>query len=346
MGSGRPFRPEIHQLRPHPGQIQSAERIGSLLAGSAIMASHTDDFEHAVQDAYSVRCAPQVHGAVTDTLDHMEAVLSREMGSVVDNPIVFPDSGQMLSAGNFHGQPLAFVLDFATIAVSELASISERRTNRILDPVRSRGLPAFLAANPGVNSGYMISQYLQAALVAENRILSHRASVDSISTSGGQEDHVSMGWGAGKKLLEVINNVRRVLAVEIICAVQGIEYRSPLRPASGTGEFVSLVRDHVPPSCRGPINIRRDRTCGEPDRRWGVRKSLMSDLFLSGIGHLTTNIGGAVTDAVVVVEDGHITFAGPAGDAPEQGDLPRHECHGAAVIPGFVDAHTHPHLLR
>ena len=247
MGSGRPFRPEIHQLRPHPGQIQSAERIGSLLAGSAIMASHTDDFEHAVQDAYSVRCAPQVHGAVTDTLDHMEAVLSREMGSVVDNPIVFPDSGQMLSAGNFHGQPLAFVLDFATIAVSELASISERRTNRILDPVRSRGLPAFLAANPGVNSGYMISQYLQAALVAENRILSHRASVDSISTSGGQEDHVSMGWGAGKKLLEVINNVRRVLAVEIICAVQGIEYRSPLRPASGTGEFVSLVRDHVPP---------------------------------------------------------------------------------------------------
>jgi len=175
MGSGRPFRPEVHHLRPHPGQIRSAQRIANLLDGSSIMASHTDDFEHAVQDAYSLRCSPQVHGAVTDTLDHMEAVLAREMGSVVDNPIVFPETGEVLSGGNFHGQPLAFILDFATIAVSELASISERRTNRILDPVRSRGLPAFLAADPGLDSGYMISQYVQAALVAENKVLAHPA---------------------------------------------------------------------------------------------------------------------------------------------------------------------------
>jgi len=246
MGSGRPFRPEVHELRPHPGQIRSAQRIADLLDGSSIMASHTDDFEHAVQDAYSLRCSPQVHGAVTDTLDHMEAVLVREMGSVVDNPIVFPETGEVLSGGNFHGQPLAFILDFATIAVSELASISERRTNRILDPVRSRGLPAFLAADPGLDSGYMISQYVQAALVAENKVLAHPASIESIPTSGGQEDHVSMGWGAGKKLLEVLDNVRRVLAIEILCAVQGIDYRSPLEAAAGTARIADVVREHVP----------------------------------------------------------------------------------------------------
>jgi histidine ammonia-lyase len=210
------------------------------------VASHTDDFDHAVQDAYSLRCAPQVHGAVTDTLDHMEAVLTRELGSVVDNPIVFPETGEVLSAGNFHGQPLAFVLDFATIAVAELASISERRTDRLLDPARSQGLPPFLAQDPGVNSGFMISQYVQAALVAENRVLAHPASVDSVPTSGSQEDHVSMGWGAGKKLLTVLENVRRVLAIEILCAVQGIECRQPLRPAPGTGRIVELVREKVP----------------------------------------------------------------------------------------------------
>ncbi|HEX9762548.1 MAG TPA: aromatic amino acid lyase, partial [Acidimicrobiia bacterium] len=247
MGSSRPFLPEIHALRPHPGQVASAARIAALLEGSGIGASHADDFQHAVQDAYSLRCAPQVHGAVADTLDHMEAVLAREMGSVVDNPIVFPDTGMVVSGGNFHGQPLAFALDFATIAVSELASISERRTDRLLDPARSQGLPAFLSPDPGVNSGYMISQYLQAALVAENRVLAHPASVDSIPTSGNQEDHVSMGWGAGKKLLTVIDNVRRVIAVELLCAVQGIEYRAPLQPAPAAAAVISLVRAHVPP---------------------------------------------------------------------------------------------------
>ena len=152
MGSARPFREDIHRLRPHPGQIASARRIAALIEDSPIGASHQDDFDHAVQDAYSLRCAPQVHGAVSDTLDHMEDVLSRELGSVVDNPIVFPDTAEVVSAGNFHGQPLAFVLDFAAIAVSELASISERRTDRLLDPARSRGLPPLpRGQNPACN---------------------------------------------------------------------------------------------------------------------------------------------------------------------------------------------------
>jgi histidine ammonia-lyase len=247
LGSVTPFRPEIHALRPHPGQMTSASHIAGLLAGSEIVESHKDDFDHAVQDAYSLRCAPQVHGAVADTLDFLEAVLTREMASVVDNPIVFPETGEVLSGGNFHGQPLAFSFDYATIAVSELASISERRTDRILDPARSQGLPAFLAPEPGVNSGYMICQYVQAALVAENKVLAHPASVESIPTSGSQEDHVSMGWGAGKKLLEVLENVRRVIAIEIMCAAQGIEYRKPLSPASGTAVAVAKVRNLVPP---------------------------------------------------------------------------------------------------
>ncbi len=247
LGSARPYQPEIHELRPHPGQKRSAHRIASLIESSSIVASHSEDFDHAVQDAYSLRCAPQVHGAVTDTLDHMAGVLSRELGSVVDNPIVFPETGAVISAGNFHGQPLAFVLDFATIAVAELGSISERRTDRILDPARSQGLPPFLAVNPGVESGYMITQYVQAALVAENRVLAHPASVDTVPTSGGQEDHVSMGWGSGKKLAEVIANVRRVLAIEILCSVQGIEHRAPLSPGAGTNRLVTAVRGVVPP---------------------------------------------------------------------------------------------------
>ncbi len=246
LGSARPFRPEIHALRPHPGQAASAERIAALLDGSGVVASHANDFDHAVQDAYSLRCAPQVHGAVDDTLGHMRRVLAIELGSVVDNPIVFADSGEVLSGGNFHGEPLAFVCDFAAIALSELASISERRTDRLLDPARSQGLPPFLAANPGVESGYMITQYVQAALVAENKVLAHPASVDSIPTSGGQEDHVSMGWGAARKLLTVVDNVRRVLAIEILCGVQAIEYRAPLRPGAGTARIVEAVRAKVP----------------------------------------------------------------------------------------------------
>jgi histidine ammonia-lyase len=246
-GSSRPFRPEVHALRPHPGQIASAARIAGLLEGSGIGRSHQDDFVHAVQDAYSLRCAPQVHGAVWDTLDHAGEVFGRELGAVVDNPIVFPETGELISAGNFHGQPLAFALDFLTIAVTELANISERRTDRMLDPERSSGLPAFLSPRPGLNSGYMLLQYTAAALVAESRVLSHPASVESIPTSGSQEDHVSMGWGAGRKLWQVLDNISRVLAVEILCAVQGIEYRRPLEPSARVAAVVRKVREVVPP---------------------------------------------------------------------------------------------------
>jgi histidine ammonia-lyase len=247
LGSVKPFVPEIHQLRPHPGQITSAANIARLVAGSKIVASHAEDLVHAVQDAYSLRCAPQVHGASRDTLTYAGDVFSRELGSVVDNPIVFPDNGSVVSAGNFHGQPLAVVLDFLAIAVTELGSISERRTDRILDPDRSCGLPPFLATSPGLNSGYMLSQYTAAALVAENRVLSHPASVESIPTSGLQEDHVSMGWGAARKLQRVILNTANVLAVEIMCAVAAIEHRAPLQAAASTQRVCDAVRERVEP---------------------------------------------------------------------------------------------------
>lgn len=247
MGSARPFRPEIHLLRPHPGQAASAARIARLIEGSEIGASHSDDFTHAVQDAYSLRCAPQVHGAVMDTIDHVRRVVEVELGAVVDNPIVFPETGEVLSAGNFHGQPLAFAADFLTIATTELGSISERRTDRLLDPERSSGLPPFLSPRPGLNSGYMLAQYTAAALVAENRVLSHPASVESIPTSGSQEDHVSMGWGAARKLGEVLDNTTRVVAVEMVCAAQGVEWRTPLLPAPSTARAIEIIRTVVPP---------------------------------------------------------------------------------------------------
>ena len=247
LGSSRPFEPRIHALRPHPGQVASAARIAELIAGSAIVASHADDFVHAVQDAYSLRCAPQVHGAARDTFAFAAGVFANELGAVTDNPIVFPATDDVVSGGNFHGQPLAFAMDFMAIAVTELGSISERRTDRILDPDRSGGLPPFLAAEPGLNSGYMLAQYTAAALVAENRVLSHPASVESIPTSGLQEDHVSMGWGAGRKLLDVIKNTEHVLAVELLCAAQGMECRAPLRPAPATGAALATIREVVSP---------------------------------------------------------------------------------------------------
>ncbi|MFO7549672.1 MAG: histidine ammonia-lyase [Acidimicrobiia bacterium] len=247
MGSARPFLPIVHALRPHPGQTASAALIAGAIRGSEIGASHAADFVHAVQDAYCIRCAPQVHGAVRDTLSHGRRVFEVELGSVVDNPLVFADTGDVVSAGNFHGQPLAMALDFMAIAITELASISERRTDRMLDPQHSSGLPAFLSPHPGLHSGYMLAQYTAAALVAENRVLSHPASVESIPTSGSQEDHVSMGWGAARKLWTALDNTALVLAVEVLCAVQGIQHRSPLRPGPVTGALVDAVRRVVPP---------------------------------------------------------------------------------------------------
>ena len=247
MGSARPFRADIHALRPHPGQVRSAATIAGLIEGSAIEASHHDDFVHAVQDAYSLRCAPQVHGATWDALTYAANTFEVELGSVVDNPIVLPESGEVISAGNFHGQPLALALDMMAIAVTELGSISERRTDRLLDPNHSSGLPAFLSPRPGINSGYMLAQYTAAALVAENRVLSHPASVETIPTSGSQEDHVSMGWGAARKLWDVLINTRRVLAIEILLAAQGLEYRKPLLPSPRVQAVVDRIRQDVPP---------------------------------------------------------------------------------------------------
>lgn len=251
MGSSRPFEHRIQALRPHPGQMKSAARIYALLQGSEIDASHHDDFGHKVQDAYSLRCAPQVHGAVRDTIEYARTVFDIELGSVVDNPIVFAAEGEVVSGGNFHGQPLAFVLDYLAIAVTELGSISERRVDRLLDPDRSSGLTPFLATNPGVSSGYMITQYTAAAIVAQNRVFSHPASVESIPTSGMQEDHVSMGWGAARKLEMVLTNTARVVAVELMCAAQGVDQR-PLDPAPGT----MAVRDTVRTVCAPLVEDR------------------------------------------------------------------------------------------
>ncbi|MDX1658557.1 MAG: histidine ammonia-lyase [Nitriliruptorales bacterium] len=246
LGSVRPFGEAVNALRPHPGQGEVAGNLRRLLEGSAIVASHHHDFEHAVQDAYSLRCAPQVHGAARDTFRHADDVFAIELRSVVDNPIVFPETGEVISAGNFHGQPLAFALDFMTVALTELGSMSERRTDRILDPERSAGLPPFLATEPGVDSGFMLAQYTAAALVAENRVLSHPASVESIPTSGSQEDHVSMGWGAGRKTREVLDSTLRVIAVELLCAAEGIRHRDQ-EPAPATAAALEVLTSVAPP---------------------------------------------------------------------------------------------------
>jgi histidine ammonia-lyase len=241
LGTDRPFQPELHAIRPHPGQVASAANLARLLRDSAIMDSHRDDLEHAVQDAYSMRCAPQVAGAARDTLAFAEAVAGRELASVVDNPVVLPD-GRVESTGNFHGAPLGFAADFLAIAAAEVGAISERRVDRLLDVCRSRGLPPFLTPDPGVNSGLMIAQYTAAGLVADNRRLAAPASVDSLPTSGMQEDHVSMGWSAGVKLRTVLDNLTSLLAVELLAAVRGLQLRGPLRPSpAGRAALAALA---------------------------------------------------------------------------------------------------------
>ena len=209
------------------------------------MASHRHS-RHAVQDAYCLRCAPQVHGAVRDVLAYARGVLETELGAVVDNPVIVPD-GEVMTTGNFHGEPLAFAADMLAMAVSELASISERRVDRMLDPAFSRGLPPFLAPDAGTNSGFMLAQYTAASLVSENKVLAHPSSVDTIPTSGKQEDHVSMGWTSVRKLREVVTNVRTCLAVEILCAAQGIGLRASIAaPSAPMGAVHAAVRARVP----------------------------------------------------------------------------------------------------
>ncbi|MDA8331825.1 MAG: histidine ammonia-lyase [Candidatus Dormibacteraeota bacterium] len=240
LGTDRPFKEELHTIRPHPGQASSAANLRRLLAGSGVLESHRQS-AHLVQDAYSIRCAPQVAGAARDTVAFARQVADRELRSAVDNPVVLAD-GSLESTGNFHGEPVAFACDFLAIAAAEVGAISERRIDRILDPARSQGLPPFLALEAGVNSGLMIAQYTAAAIVAENRRLAAPASVDSIPTSGMQEDHVSMGWGAARKLRLVVTNLSRVLAVELLAASRGLELRSPLQPSRAGVAVGELVR--------------------------------------------------------------------------------------------------------
>lgn len=244
QGSRTSFLPAVHRARPLEGQQDSAANVWRLLEGSAILESHR--WCDRVQDAYSLRCAPQVHGASRDLLDYAEATVAVELNSATDNPLVLVAEDEIVSAGNFHGQPLAFALDTMAMAVAELASISERRVERLVNPSLSEGLPPFLVEEGGLNSGFMIPQYVAAALVSENKVLAHPASVDSIPTSAGQEDHVSMGNTAGLKALRVLDNVERSLAIELLAGTQAIEFLAPLQPGRGVRAVHDVVRSLSP----------------------------------------------------------------------------------------------------
>ena len=262
LGTPRAFDARIHAARPHPGQSVVAANMRELLRGSPIVESHRNCGK--VQDPYSLRCMPQVHGATRDALLYVEQVLLREVQSATDNPLIFASldadaadpacAGEaadghgydIISGGNFHGQPVALALDFAGIAVAELANISERRIEQLVNPHLSSGLPAFLTPHSGLNSGYMIAQVTAAALVSDNKILAHPASVDSIPSSAGREDHVSMGVHAADKFARIVDNVRNVLAIELACAAQGLSLRLPLAPAPALGEVLQAIRERVP----------------------------------------------------------------------------------------------------
>jgi histidine ammonia-lyase len=241
MATDRAFAADLMALRPHPGQTTSAANLRRLLADSPIVASHRTD-DPRVQDAYSLRCAPQVLGAARDTIAFARSIAETELISAIDNPSVLPD-GRVESCGHFHGAPVGFACDFLAIAAAEVGAIAERRTDRMLDRTRSHGLPPFLAEDAGVNSGLMIAHYTQAAMVAENRRLAAPASVDSLPTSAMQEDHVSMGWGAARKLRRSVANLGRIIACEAVCAARGIELRHPVAPAAPTAAAVAALRD-------------------------------------------------------------------------------------------------------
>ncbi|GAA1302978.1 histidine ammonia-lyase [Saccharothrix xinjiangensis] len=267
LGTDRVFAADLQALRPHPGQGRSARRMAAFLAGSEIVASHRGPECTRVQDAYSLRCSPQVHGAARDTVAYAETVADRELAAAVDNPVVLAD-GRVESNGNFHGAPLAYVLDFLAIPTADVASIAERRTDRMLDVHRSHGLPPFLAHDPGVDSGHMIAQYTQAAIVSELKRLAVPASVDSIPSSAMQEDHVSMGWSAARKLRRAVDGLRTVLAIELVTAARALDLRHPLKPAPATAAAVATLREVVP----GP----------GPDRHLAPEIAAAEELIRSG----------------------------------------------------------------
>jgi histidine ammonia-lyase len=260
-GTPAAFDPRIHQARPHAGQIRAAEHLIELLADSEIRESHREH-DSRVQDAYCLRCMPQVHGAVRDVLEHVRGILEIEAGSATDNPLVFPagsspaeDCGAVLSGGNFHGAPLAYAFDYAAIVLTDLAGIMERRIDRLLNPDINEGLPAFLSPDPGLSSGFMIAQIVAAALINECQVLSHPSSTGSIPTDGGKEDHVSMGMTGALKLRQIVENAERVVAIELMCAAQGLEFRKPLRPSREVERAHAAVRTVVP-------RLEQDRVLG------------------------------------------------------------------------------------
>ncbi|MBB4634593.1 histidine ammonia-lyase [Longimicrobium terrae] len=248
-GTPDAFHPAIMRARPHPGQAASAERLRGLLADSEIRESHRYD-DPRVQDAYAIRCMPQIHGAARNAFAYIRQVLETEANSATDNPLIFPDEGPdglVISGGNFHGQPVAQVLDLLAMALTDLGSVSERRTERLVNPDLSGDLPAFLTADPGVCSGFMIAQITAAALVSENKVLSHPASVDSIPTGANKEDHVSMGAHGAIKARRVLRNTEAVLGIELLCAAQALEFRKPLRPGRGVERAYDIFRATIPP---------------------------------------------------------------------------------------------------
>jgi histidine ammonia-lyase len=265
-GTPAAFEARMQQLRPHRGQMRVAAHLRAMVAGSQIRASHLHCPR--VQDAYSLRCMPQVHGAVRDALEYVRVTLGIELNSVTDNPLVFPDREEVVSGGNFHGQPLGLVLDHLAIALTELASISERRIERLINPEYG-DLPPFLSPDAGLNSGFMLAQVTAAALASENKVLSHPASVDSIPTSGNQEDHVSMGMGSALKLKQILVNAEYILGIELLCAAQGIDFHRPLKAGTGSRRALQLIRERV-------SRLTQDRVLA-PD----IQK--MRDLVASGV---------------------------------------------------------------
>lgn len=244
FGTDRPFDERLQALRPHAGQAASAANLRILMGGSAIAASHRDS-AHIVQDAYSLRCTPQVHGATRDTLAHAEGVLGIEVNAVSDNPVVFADTGEVLSGGNFHGQPVAIAMDALAASVVALASISERRLFRLLDPSLSNDLPPFLVGDSGLNSGFMLTQYTAASLVSESKSLAHPASIDSIPSSAEQEDHVSMGMTSARHARDCVDIAEQVIALEVLGAAQALDLRAPLRAGIGSAAALAAVRERV-----------------------------------------------------------------------------------------------------
>ncbi len=245
-GTPTAFRSSLHEVRPHRGQRAVAEHLRALLAESEIRESHREH-DPRVQDAYTLRCMPQVHGAARDTLAELRRVLEIEINSATDNPLVFPETGEVLSGGNFHGEPVALALDYAALGMAELGAISERRIERLVNPDLSGGLPPFLVEEAGTNSGMMLAQVTAAALCAENKILVHPASTDSLPTSGNREDHVSMGMTAALKLRQIVRNTEQIIAIELMCAAQGLEYLKPLRPGRGVERAYQRLRHLVAP---------------------------------------------------------------------------------------------------